>query len=189
MSAGAVRPFTVVVGVSASSGSPAALRWAAAEAAHHGGVVIAVRAWRPARTLETESQEAMSTPDSGTAVENSLADQAQSDLEAHVRAALGPDSAVECRLVHGGRRKVLRSLSRDADLLVIDAPQRSDLSSPPLFARRLIHTASCPVVVMPPRLADLPDTPVVAAGKRIGHSLLTAAGTAGRPGVRPPLDL
>jgi hypothetical protein len=38
---------------------------------------------------------------------------------------------------------------------------------------------------MPPAIAGRPDTAVVSAGKKLGRSLLDAAGSAGRPGVRP----
>jgi len=41
---GPARPFTVAVGVSDTSRSPSALRWAVQEAAVHSGVVIALRA-------------------------------------------------------------------------------------------------------------------------------------------------
>jgi hypothetical protein len=41
------QPYTIVVGVSATSKSPTALHWAAELAALRGGRVVAVRAWRP----------------------------------------------------------------------------------------------------------------------------------------------
>ena len=175
------RPFTVVVGVSSTSRSPAALKWAVQEAAHHDGVVIALRAWRPPRPPAAVGAKPPTTSLNGSA----LAAQAQQDLESDVAHVLGDQHDVECRLVNGGRRKALRSVSRYADLLVIDAPQRTDLTSPPLFARRLIYSARCPVVVIPPAVAGQLDTPLVAAGKRIGNRLLEAAGTAGKPGLPP----
>jgi hypothetical protein len=173
------RPFTVVVGVSSTSRSPAALRWAVQEAAHHDGVVIALRAWRPPRPPAAVGAK----PPTISYNSSALVGQAQQDLESDVAQVLGDEHNVECRLVNGGRRKALRSVSRYADLLVIDAPQRTDLTSPPLFARRLIYTARCPVVVIPPAVAGQLDTPLVAAGKRIGNRLLEAAGTAGKPGL------
>ena len=177
----AARPYTIVVGVSSTSRSPAALRWALDEAAHRNGVVIALRAWRPPRP-NTATGARPPLPEAASVV---LFDRAQAELERDVSDVLGSADRVECRLVHGGRRKALRSISSYADLLVIDAPQRTDLRTAPLFARRLIYTARCPVVVMPPDIAEQSDTPVVAAGKRIGRTLLDAAGTAGRPGIRP----
>ena len=41
------QPYTVVVGVSPTSGSPAALVWAHAQAEANGGRVIAVRVYHP----------------------------------------------------------------------------------------------------------------------------------------------
>jgi len=181
---GTARPFTVAVGVSDTSRSPSALRWAVQEAAVHSGVVIALRAWRPPGAPAAVGVRPPATSfDPG-----SLIDQEQQRLEADVEHVLGTDSGVECRLVHGGRRKVLQAVSRFVDRIVIDAPQRTDLSSPPLFARRLVYSASCPVVVMPPSLTHQPDTPMVAVGKWLGRNLLDAAGTAGRPGVRAPVN-
>ena len=175
------RPFTVVVGMSSTRESAAALRWAVQEAAHHDGVVIALRAWRPPRPPAAVGAKPPTTSWSSSA----LAAQAQEDLESDVAHVLGEDHDVECRLVKGGRRKALRGISRYADLVVIDAPQRTDLTSPPLFATRLIHTARCPVVVIPPAVAQQLDTPLVAAGKRIGSLMVEAAGTAGKPGLPP----
>ncbi|MGS0687283.1 universal stress protein [Nakamurella sp. GG22] len=175
--------YVVVVGVSASSGSPTALRWAVDEAREYGGRLIAVRAWRPPPPPASSAGR----PSVFTFDAEQLYADAQDQLGRDVRSVLGPDAEVECRVVHGGRRKVLLAAARVADLLVIDAPQRTDLSSGPLFARRLVYRAGCPVVIMPPAISELPDTAVVAAGKRIGRGLLTAAGTAGRPGVRVPI--
>jgi nucleotide-binding universal stress UspA family protein len=176
------RRYTVAVGVSSTSRSPAALRWALAEAAVHHGHVIALRAWRPTRPPGTTAGRPPLVPVGDTA---DLQQQEQAQLEADVAQVLGPDAGVECRLVHGGPRKTLRSVSRFVDLLVIDAPRRSDLRETPLFARRLVYTASCPVVIMPPSVADQPDTAMVSAGKKLGRRLMDAAGSAGRPGVRP----
>jgi hypothetical protein len=151
------------------------------EAAHHDGVVIALRAWRPPRPPAAVGAK----PPTMSSNNSVLVAQAEQELESDVAYVLGDRHDVECRLVKGGRRKALRSMSRYADLLVIDAPQRTDLTSPPLFARRLIYSARCPVVVIPPAVAGQLDTPLVAAGKRIGGRLLEAAGTAGKPGLSP----
>jgi nucleotide-binding universal stress UspA family protein len=175
------RRYTVAVGVSSTSRSPAALRWALQEARAHSGVVIALRAWRPPRPpAATAGRPPLVTIDA-----DGLQHQEQAQLEADVAEVLGPDAGVECRLVHGGPRKTLRSVSRFVDLLVIDAPRRTDIRETPLFARRLVYSASCPVVIMPPAISDQPDTAMISAGKKLGRSLLDAAGSAGRPGVRP----
>ena len=179
---GPARRYTVVVGVSSTSRSPAALRWALAEARAHHGVVIALRAWRLPRPPSSTAGRPPLVP---AADADALHQQQQAQLEADVADVLGPDAGVECRLVHGGPRKALREISRFVDLLVIDAPRRTDFRETPLFARRLVYSAGCPVVIMPPAIADQPDTAVVTAGKRVGRDLLEAAGRAGRPGVRP----
>ena len=171
-----------MVGVSATSGSPTALRWGRDEARAHSGRVIAVRAWRAPRPPASSAGR----PSVFTFDADQLYADAQEQLRRDVESVLGTDSEVECRVVHGGRRKVLLSAATAANLLVIDAPQRTDLSSTPLLARRLIYRAGCPVVIMPPAINGHHDTALMAAGKRIGRGLLTAAGTAGRPGIRPP---
>lgn len=81
---------------------------------------------------------------------------AQRELEQHVRAALGAEAEagdVELRVVRGGRRKVLVRASEGADMLVVDAPAKRELSTDPVFARSLVSRALCPVVIMPPRVA------------------------------------
>jgi hypothetical protein len=74
---------------------------------------------------------------------------ARDRLADDVARVLGPNHGVEIRLVEGGRRNVLISQSEGADLLVVDAPRTTDISAQTLFARKLLHQALCPVVVMP----------------------------------------
>ena len=105
-------------------------------------------------------------------------------LRADVDDALGPDSGTEIRVVHGGKRRGLVAETADADLLVIDAPRRPNSS--PLLAQRIIASASCPVVVMPPGLTGHPGSAVSRAGQAVGRAALRAVGTSGRPGYRPP---
>jgi len=170
--------FRIVVGVSATSRSPSALRWATDLAALRGGTVVAVRAWRA-----TPPQSSAHGLPATVAEHPAPAEaEAREQLAGDVTAVLGDGHGVECRLVRGGRRKVLLAQARDADLLVIDAPRRTDLSSSPVFAQRLVGNAPCPVLVMPP--------PGPGAGHRLldraAHGLVQAAGQAGRPGIRPP---
>lgn len=174
--------YTIVVGVSASSKSPTALQWAAELAALRGGRVVAVRAWRPTPPQTASRVTPAPLSEDSVAAET----QARLALEDDVRAVLGPDHDVEPRLVHGGKRKVLIAQSREADLLVVDAPRRTDLTSAPLFAQRLIYRAACPVVVMPPDVSGAPQTPLVRAGRAMAREVARSAGTAGRPGVQPP---
>jgi hypothetical protein len=131
----APRRYTVVVGMSRRSGSPAALRWALAEARQHDGVVYAVRGWRPP-VVSVDAEEDFAA--------------AEQSLRADVETATGSDAGIECRLVHGGRRTVLLDASTRADLLVLELPSGADSRSSPALVHRLIHSAGCPVVVIPP---------------------------------------
>src|SRR4051794_5210166 len=143
------KPYTIVVGVSATSKSPTALRWAAEQAALRGGRVVAVRAWRPLLPgTASRGTPAVATPDVAAAEAA-----AREALAADVAEVLGADHPAEVRLVHGSKAKALLATTAalDADLIAIDTPPRTDLSTPPWFVDRLIHRAPCPVVVMPPR--------------------------------------
>lgn len=173
-------PYTVVVGVSDTSKSPTALRWAAAQAAQNHGRLVAVRSWRVTGPPGTMS--------GGTAAritdERDTARSEQAALESDVADILGPDHTAEVRVVRGGKRKVLLAAAAEADLLVIDAPRT--LTGPPLFAQRIVYAASCPVVVMPPRVSHLTN-PLEQAGRAVGRAAVRSAGLAGRPGYRPPM--
>lgn len=175
------QPYTVVVGVSATSKSPAALQWAAAQVAQNDGRLVAVRAWRaPAPAPSTSGAMAARMP-----AESDQEQEARAALEEDVAAVLGAGHRAEVRLVRGGKRKVLLKAARGADLLVVDAPRA--LTGAPLFAQRIVHAATCPVVVMPPRVSGQPPGVVERAGRAVGRAAVRSAGTAGRPGFRPPL--
>ncbi|NYG07418.1 nucleotide-binding universal stress UspA family protein [Phycicoccus badiiscoriae] len=176
------QPYTIVVGVSATSKSPTALHWAAELAALRGGRVVAVRAWRPTPP-QTASRV---TPAPITEDARAAEEQALADLQADVAEVLGGGHGVEVRLVHGGKRRALLAASERADLLVIDAPRRLDLTALPGFAMRLVNGASCPVVVMPPRVSGAPRTPLERAAETVARNVTEAAGRAGRPGLSHP---
>jgi hypothetical protein len=169
-------PYTVVVGVSETSKSPTALAWAAAQAAQNHGRVVAVRAWRVSAPQATPSglQGARVSP------AEDLERAARESLESDVAERLGADHGAELKLVRGGRYNVLLKAAAGADLLVIDAPRA--LIAGPMFAHRLIYAATCPVVVMPPDISGEPETMLTRMTVALGRSVLTAAGTAGRPG-------
>lgn len=147
------RPYTVVVGVSSTSKSPTALIWAQSQARNLGGRLIAVRTWR----IPSPPTIASGSPDAAeVAVANYMPaeereERASRALEADVAEVLGEGHGAEVRLVRGGRRKGLLRAAADADLLVVDAPR--ELAAAP-FAHRLMYRASCPVVVMPPRVTS-----------------------------------
>lgn len=141
----------VVVGVSGSSGSPMALRWALDAARLRGLRLVAVRAYK---VPSTSAGSVRPTPSRVADAQEVMESAAHDELEAHVRSALGADAdEVELRVVRGGRRRVLLAASAGAAMLVVDAPRARELSGDPAFARSLIYRAPCPVVVMPPRVA------------------------------------
>lgn len=172
------RPYTVVVGVSSTSKSPAALVWAAAQAEANLGKLIAVRVLKRPVTSDATAPPS-SQPHQGQGMNGQ-----QDDLAADVAEALGPDHEVECRILHGGRRKSLLAVADGADLLVIDAARSPSASS--LLAHRIIAAATCPVVVLPPALTGEPPSGISRAGRAVGEVVLRAVGTSGRPGYRPP---
>lgn len=176
------QPYTIVVGVSATSKSPTALRWASDLAALRGGRVVAVRAWRPTPP-QTGSRV---TPSPIAEDVGSARDQALADLRADVAEVLGDDHRVEVELVRGGKRRSLLAAAEHADLLVVDAPRRLDVTSAPGFAQRLVYRASCPVVVMPPSVSGAPRTPLERAAGSLARNVTEAAGRAGRPGLSHP---
>lgn len=176
------RPHTIVVGVSPTSGSPGALRWAVEEASVRGGRVVAVRAWRPhaPETATGGRVPSVVSHDSARAVE-------EARLAADVAKVLGHDHVVETRVVGGKRRAVLLEESRTADLVVIDAGRSTEVGARWLGSR-IARASLCPVVVVPPALGDRGTGAFGQAVGRFGRSVERAAGTAGRPGFqRPPV--
>jgi nucleotide-binding universal stress UspA family protein len=179
------QPYTIVVGVSATSKSPTALHWAAELAALRGGRVVAVRAWRPTAPQTGSRVTPVPLSEDVTTAER----EAREWLEADVAEVLGAEHGVEVRLVHGGKRRALLRASQHADLLVVDAPRRLDLTALPGFAQRLVYAARCPVVVMPPSVSGAPRTAVQRAAGALGRGITDVTGHAPRPGLghlQPP---
>ena len=175
------RPYTIVVGVSPTSGSPGALRWAVEQTSIRGGRVVAVRAWRPhaPETATGGRVPSVVSDDGALAVE-------EARLAEDVATVLGPDHVVETRVVGGKRRAVMVEESRSADLVVIDAGRSTEVGSRWLGSR-IVRASHCPVVVVPPAIGGRGATPLGQAVGRLGRSVERAAGTAGRPGFqRPP---
>lgn len=166
------RPYTVVVGVSATSKSPAALSWAAAQAEANRGRLIAVR-------VRDSSPSSGGAPDADASRSRDL-----EQLRSDVAETLGEEHDVEVKVVYGGKRMTLLAVSQDADLLVIDNARSAASSS--RLARRIISDASCPVVVMPPALTGEVPSGLARAGRAAGEAALRAAGSSGRAGYRPP---
>jgi nucleotide-binding universal stress UspA family protein len=138
----------VVVGVSPTSGSPAALRWAAEEARTHALPLHAVMAWRnPRPPVATGTRPPMT----GALRGDELAAEAQETLRGFVELALGKDVDVECSVVRGTAVNALVTAARDAALLVIGEPRTGtiDRVRASLVAPQVVLKAHCPVVVMP----------------------------------------
>ena len=176
------QPYTVVVGVSATSGSPAALVWAHAQAEANGGHVIAVRVYQSPHLPAAPAGTSSRIPQDPAQVH---ADQ-QAQLERDVAEVLGAEHQVEMRAIRGGKRRGLLEQALEADLLVIDAPRAPSMS--PLLAHRIVYAASCPVVVMPPSISGAPASALSRGARAVGRAALRSAATSGRPGYRPPAN-
>jgi len=139
----------IVVGVSPTTGSPAALRWAADEARLRGTKVRAVLAWRPPRAPAATGGR----PPAGVlAVASSdYAGEAQEALRGFVAVALGDEGAAERVAVRGSAVSALLSQSGDAQLIVVGEPRPGRLAAvrASLVAPQLLHRAQCPVVALP----------------------------------------
>lgn len=141
--------MTVVVGVSPTTGSPAALRWGAEEARLRGVPLVAVLAWRPPRPPGAPGGR----PPVGVAeiASEDPAAEADNKLRSYVADALGADVDVECVAVRGSEVNALLSAAKGAQLLVVGEPRPGRLASmlASLVAPQLVLKAHCPVVVMP----------------------------------------
>ncbi|MDQ2850890.1 universal stress protein [Dermatophilaceae bacterium Sec6.4] len=181
-------PYTVVVGVSGTSKSRAAVIWAAAQASANHGRLIAVRVLKrvpsPEAPTSVSSQRPLSEPLSSRSAHDTATAYQQADLAADIAETLGSSHQAECRVLYGGTRKCLLAAARSADLLVIDAARTPSSSS--MLAHRIIAAAGCPVVVLPPALTHEPPPWIVKAGQVVGQTALRALGTSGRPGYHPP---
>jgi len=138
----------VVVGVSPTSGSPGALRWAAEEARMRSLSLHAVMAWHnPRPPVATGTRPPMT----GALRGDELAAEAQQTLRDFVEAALGKEADVECSVVRGTAVNALVAAAHDAALLVIGEPRLSTLDRvrASLVAPQVVLKAHCPVVVMP----------------------------------------
>ena len=150
--------MTIVVGVSPTTGSPAALRWAAHEAKLRGVALLAVMAWRPPRPPAASGGR----PPAGTvyAASTDYAADAEASLREFVTDALGDDGAsAECVVVKGSAVNALLSAASGADLLVVGEPRPGRPASERnarMVAPQVVLKSPCPVVVMPPVAATVP---------------------------------
>lgn len=138
----------VVVGVSPTTGSPAALRWAAEEAGLRSLPLRAVMAWRnPRPPVATGTRPPMTSALRG----DDLAAEAERTLRGFVEAALGSSADVQCSVVRGTALNALVTAAQDAALLVIGEPRPGAMNTvrASLVAPQVVLKAGCPVVVMP----------------------------------------
>lgn len=146
----------VVVGVSGSLGSLAALHRAAAEARRSDAALVVVHAWEPAggefayrrrpcpTLLRAEQDQARTRL--LTAMDNAFGG-APAGLPVHALIARGPAA-----------RSLVHVADREDDLLVVGAghPGRLRRLLSPSVARRCVRDAACPVLTVPrPSLQDL----------------------------------
>lgn len=174
------KPYTVIVGISATSKSPTALVWAKAQADANGGRLIVVRVYPvPHSPQGSPGASSRNAPEA-----QQSRDQLQAVVERDVAEVLGEDHGAEIRVIHGSKRRGLINESREADVLVIGAPRAPSMS--PLLAQRIVYAATCPVVVMPPSISGVPASALSRSARAVGRAALRSAGTSGRAGYRPP---
>jgi nucleotide-binding universal stress UspA family protein len=140
-----VNQAKIVVGISGSAASSAALRWAAAEGRLRGANVEAVYAW--------EWSGGLHAPYAPLAGRSSREDErrAAADMARQAVDELGEDH-VESAVVEGPPARVLLNAAAGADLLVLGADEADAEPYPvinPIVAACLLR-ANCPVVVVLP---------------------------------------
>ncbi|CAN5624443.1 hypothetical protein BH10ACT8_BH10ACT8_12750 [soil metagenome] len=146
----------IVVGVSRRTGSPDALRWAAAEAQLRHTRVLAVTAWRPPRAPAAAAGRppvvGSTAPDDAFTVE-------EQRLRAEVAATLGGDldlMRVEYGIRRGTPTAVLLAAARTAQLLVLDSPRTGTLSTlgKSWIVPQILAKSPCPVILMPATIGN-----------------------------------
>jgi nucleotide-binding universal stress UspA family protein len=135
----------IVVGVSSSHASTAALQWAADEARRRNARLRIVRSWEPAH----RATYAMSAERLTLAQQRTVASQ---DLAATMRAAFGTalPPGIEAELTEGRAERTLVEQSLNADLLVLGAVSPPAPPGGPVgpVVRTCLNRAHCPVVVV-----------------------------------------
>lgn len=152
----------IVVGVDASLGSGAALRWAAKEAAAHGAVLHAVHVRRGGGAAALLGEE-----------------RSLDELELSLQNALGegePPVPVVRHLVDGPAGPALCEAAEDAQLLVLGSHRRGLVQEALLgsVSHYCTRHATCPVVIVPITVSDeveriFPVNEMVGAGD-LGHA-------------------
>ena len=175
-----VRSPVVLVGVSGSRASRAALRWAADEAIRRHASLHVVRAFeQPALAYYAHPAAAAVGPERAEEL-------ARRDLAATVRAVLGPRPrpGTTTEVVEGIAERILVDKSADADLLVLGSASGAGAGHPigPVV-RACLYQAQCPVVAVSTKdpgcaPAALDDPDQVRAGSRPALDVLARASAA-----------
>jgi nucleotide-binding universal stress UspA family protein len=159
------RTPTIVVGVSGSAASAAALRWAAAEAARRHGQLRVVLAWSP------ERRAAYAPPPHAADPQQQMM-RARRVLAAAMQAVLGPmpHDDVTAVIAEGVPERALVEHSAGADLLVLGSASAHALAGATIgpVIRTCLSHAHCPVVVVAPEFPaghDQPGAGVPRAGQ------------------------
>jgi nucleotide-binding universal stress UspA family protein len=136
------RKPTVLVGVSGSPASAAALRWAEDEAERRHGELRIVWIWQPERRASYARPPVRADNPAGP-------ERARKELADAVQAVLGPSPLPDTTtvVVEGQVERELVAESAGADLLVLGSGARTSIG--PVVRTCLSH-AHCPVVVVSP---------------------------------------
>jgi|SRR5215472_4360221 len=144
----------VVVGIDGSAGSRRALRWAAEEARRRDATLLVVLAWEPAYLATYSSASAHADhADQERAAQLLLAETLRSVFGADI-----PDHMLG-KVSKGVAERILVEESREADLLVLGSTSASERGSPAVgpVIRGCLHQACCPVMIIGPCKAALPQ--------------------------------
>ncbi len=151
---------SIVVGMDGSRFGREALRWALDEGARRN---CAVRAVMVAHVAPVAAAGRPTTVGMGTALGGLPGQDHLRRLEETVAAVLGAhdDPRLNAELVYGSPPEALSAASRDAQLLVLGSHGHGQLFEAVLgsVSQYCVRHASCPVVVIPGRLAE-PAEPV-----------------------------
>ncbi|MEW2522058.1 universal stress protein [Actinacidiphila alni] len=148
----------IVVGISGSRSSQAALRWAAELASAARVPLIVVHAWQPSGALR-----APYAPATGVPTEEDDLRAARLVLDTALRTAVTADLHIEVRpvLVRGRPVPTLLRYAPAAELLALGRRTVPDDGDPRLgpVARDCLTKAGCPVVTVPAGVVRIPPAP------------------------------
>ena len=101
---------------------------------------------------------------------------------------VAPDLHIGHAVAEGSPIDMLLEMSKECTMVVMGSRGLSGISGMVLgsVSGAVVSHASCPVVVMPPRISGEPPSLLSRAAGAVGRNVLAAAGTAGRPGYQRP---